>query len=67
MLQHHVKDQLSNVALNNLNTCVQSCQDASQLINESKYVYFTVIMEILSIFGTFKSILEVLALRTGGI
>merc|ERR1719427_783968 len=36
MLQHRVKDELSNVALNNLNTCIQSCQDASQLIHESK-------------------------------
>jgi len=31
-----VKDELSSIAFNNLNTCVESCQDARQLINESR-------------------------------
>merc|ERR1719193_1837306 len=35
-LQYHVKDELSNIALQDLNSCVESCQNASQLIEESR-------------------------------
>lgn len=35
-LQYHVKDELSHIALQDLNSCVESCQNASQLIEESR-------------------------------